>query len=369
MTEKKSEYKKIIKNGAYIALFTAVGAYIHALCTPNNQAVMAPSEPPYVLTRPLTKTDVSEKKKHIAKVEAINSVDIISQVSGYLEKILFESGAEVKEGQNIFVIEQTQYKADLAKAEAAVNQAQKQYDRLVSLNKSKYTSDRDVEIIESELKQAKAELEVAKLNLEHSEIKSPINGKIGKALVSVGNYVSSSTGKLARIVQTDPIRIAFSVSDKERLMLMKNTNVNKEEAFVDIVLPNGEIKTTKASNVFVDNEIDPTTATIPVYIDLDNSDHLLVSGNYVDIYIRLKATEESLLVSQQALMSDANGTYVMVVNKDNKVEQKYITLGSVIGDKQVVKTGLNGDERVIVQGLQKVAQGMTVNPNHLTSEE
>ena len=362
-----TEYKNIIKYCAYAALFMGIGAYLHALITPNA-ATMQKNEPPYVLTRPLTKGDVSEKKKYIAKVEAINSVDIIPQVSGYLEKILFESGAEVTEGESIFVIEQTQYKADSEKAEAAVEKAQKQYDRLVTLNKNKYTSDRDVEVVESELKQAKAKLEIAKLNLEHSEIKSPINGKIGKALVTVGYLVTPSSSKLARIVQTNPIRIAFSVSDKERLMFMKNPNVG-EEAFVEIVLPNGDIKQTETQNVFVDNEVDATTATIPVYLDFENSDYLLVPGNYVDIYVHFTSAKNALMVPQQALMSDINGTYVMTVNQDNKVEQKYIVLGPIMGENQVVKSGLNGDERVIVQGLQKVAPGILVNPNHLTNEK
>ena len=364
----KDKYRKIAKYCACAALFMLAGACLHALIAPKKTDVAGLYEPPYVLTRPLIKGDVSEKRKYIAKVEAINSVDVVPQVSGYLEKILFESGADVKKGENIFIIEQTQYKADLEKSEAAVDQIQKQYNRLSTLNKSKFISDKEFEEIASELRQARAAMEIAKLNLEHSEIKSPIDGRIGKALVSVGNYVNSSTGKLARIVQTSPIRIAFSVSDKERLMIMKDDNVG-DDAFVEIVLPNGDVNRAKTENVFVDNEVDPSTATIPVYLDVDNSDNLLVPGNYVDIYIHFEAAKDALLVPQQALMSDANGTYVMVVNKDNKVEQKYITLGLVMEDNQVVKSGLNGDEKVIVQGLQKVAPGMTVNPNHLTQEK
>ncbi len=123
MTVKKDEYKKLIKYGACAALLMGAGAYLHDLCTPNAALVKGANEPPYVLTRSLTKGDVSEKKKHIAKVEAINSVDIIPQVSGYLEKILFESGAEVKAGESIFIIEQTQYQADVEKAKAAVVKA------------------------------------------------------------------------------------------------------------------------------------------------------------------------------------------------------------------------------------------------------
>lgn len=369
MTAEKNDYKNLIKYGVFAVLFMGVGAYLYSLSIPNNSITAGVQEPPYVLTRSLMKGDVSEKDKHIAKVEAINSVDVIPQVSGYLEKILFESGADVKKGQTIFIIEQTQYKADLAKAEAAVDQAQKQYNRLSALNKSKFTSDKDFEEIESELRQAKANMEIAKLNLEHSEIKSPMDGKIGKALVSVGNYVSSSSGKLAHIVQANPIRIAFSVSDKERLMIMKNSSNMSDDAFVEIVLPNGDVRKAETKNVFVDNEVDATTATIPVYIDVENSDYFLVPGNYVDIYIHYTAAQDALLVPQQALMSDINGTYVMIVNADNKVEQKYITLGSVMGENQEVKSGLNGDEKVIVQGLQKVAVGMTVTPNHLTGEK
>ena len=362
----KKEHKKWVKIGGFAVLFMAIGAYLHALIT--SSAATGAHEPPYVLTRPLTKGDVSKKKKYIAEVEAINSVDIIPQVSGYLEQILFENGTEVKKDEPIFIIEQTQYKADLEKAEAAVKQLQKQYDRVASLNQQKYASDREIDLAESNLRQAKAELEIAKLNLEHSEIKSPINGKIGKALITVGNLVSPSSGKLARVVQIDPVRIAFSVSDKERLMFMKNER-KTDEIFVDVVLPNGDIKTAKPENVFVDNEVNPTTATIPVYLDLENENRLLIPGNYVDIYVRLNATKEALLVPQQALMSDINGTYVMTVNKENQVEQKYITLGQVMGENQVVEKGLNGDERVIVQGLQKVAPGMTVKPNNLPEDK
>ena len=368
MKVRKINHEKLIRKGAYAALFMAIGAYLHALSTPDMSAFMGSHEPPYVLTRSLSKGDVSTKKKYIAEVEAINSVDIVPQVSGYLEKILFENGAEVKKDENIFIIEQTQYKADLEKAEAAVKQLQKQYDRVSSLNQQKYASDREIDLAESNLRQAKAELDIARLNLEHSEIKSPIDGKIGKALVTVGNLVSPSSGKLARVVQINPVRIVFSVSDKERLMFMKNNN-STDDIFVDIVLPNGDVKTAKPENIFVDNEVNPATATIPVYLDFENDNHLLIPGNYVDIYIRLKAAKEALLVPQQALMSDINGTYVMVVNKQNKVEQKYISLGAVMGENQVVKSGLKGDEKVIVQGLQKVAPGMVVNPNHLTEEK
>ncbi len=360
MKVKKIKNSKLIRNTAYAVVFMAAGAWIHTCITPDMSAFGGPQEPPFVVTGHLEKGDVTERKKYIAQVEAINSVDIVPQVSGYLEQILFENGAEVKEGQKIFVIEQTQYIADVKKAEASVKQLERQYKRVSSLNRQKFASDREIDQAESDLRQAEAALDIARLNLEHTEIKSPINGRIGKALVTKGNLVGPSTGSLARIVQTSPIRIAFSVSDRERVVFMEKIAAAADNIFIDIKLPNGKIETVKPENLFFDNEFNTDTATLPVYIDLQNEDNALVSGNYVDIYVRFSVGKEAILVPQTALMSDASGNYVMTVNKDNRVEQKYITLGNVVEDKQVVLAGLNGDERVIIQGLQKVTPGITV---------
>lgn len=364
MKVKKIKNEKLIRNTSYAILFMCIGAYLHAVSTPKMGGNWGTNEPPYVLTKSLSTTDTSAHKKFIAQIEAIKSVDIIPQVSGYLEEILFENGSEIKEGDKIFIIEQTQYKADLEKAEASVKQLSKHYERISSLNKRKFASDKEIDLAESQLRQAKAQLEIARLNLEHSEIKSPITGRIGKALVTEGNLVSPQTSKLARVVQTNPIRIAFSVSDKERSIFMEKTS-KSENVFVDLKMPNGEIKTINPKDIFFDNEVNPTTATIPVYIDAENTDNQLVPGNYVDIFVRFQAPTKNILVPQMALMADVNGTYVMTVTKDNTVEQKYIELGSVIEDKQIVLKGLNGDEKVIVQGLQKVTHGIKVTPNHL----
>lgn len=366
MKVKKIKSSKVIRNSVYAIVFMCIGAWGHSIIKPNMENMQGSQEPPYVITRGLKKADVSEKKKYIAEVEAINSVDIIPQVSGYLEEILFEDGAEVKAGQKIFIIEQTQYNADLEKAEAAVKQLSKQYTRISSLNKQKFASDKEIDLAESNLRQAKADLEIAKLNLEHSEIKSPITGRIGKAKITKGNYVSPSSGSLARVVQTNPIRIAFSVSDKERNVFMEKA-ASSENIYIDIKLPNGKTQTTKADNLFFDNEFNPETATLPVYVDVANNDNLLISGNYVDIYVRFNVKKEAILVPQTALMSDINGSYVLTVNKDNIVEQKYLKLDGVKDDMQVVLAGLNGDEHVIVQGLQKATPGTKVKENYLSS--
>lgn len=367
MKVKKIKSSNIFWKLGYSLFCCWLGWYLHGKFAPAYMPQTG-TDTPHVLIDGLKKSDISARKKYIAQVEAINSVDIVPQVSGYLEEILFDDGAFVNKGDSIFIIEQRKYKADLKSAQAAVKQLQNEYTRITSLHRSKYVSDKERDIAESNLLQAEAALDLAALNLEHTEIKSPISGYIGKALVTEGNLVSPNTPKLARVVQTQPIRIAFSVSDKERSVFMQKAKEAKG-VYVDIVLPNGKIDTTMAKNLFFDNEVNPDTATIPVYVESDNRENLLVPGNYVDIYFRFDNGQQALLVPQVALSADVNGSYVMVVDADGSVSQKYIELGDVIDDMQVVKSGLQGDEKVVVQGLQKVRVGTKVNVTDISVKQ
>ncbi len=361
MKVKKIKTTKILKGLFYALLCCAFGWYLRGRFMPDYSGAFQNNEPPYVLVENLKKQDVSARKKYIAQVEAINSVDIMPQVSGYLEEVLFKEGSFVNKGDKIFIIEQRRYQADLKAAEAVAQQLQKEYDRIVKLHKTGDVPDKQLESAQAALHQAEANLDLARLNLEHSEIVAPISGFIGKVLVTTGNLVSPNTQKLARIVQMNPIRIAFSVTDKERAAFLTKHQESKN-VFVDIVLPDGHLKTVSADALFSDNEVNPDTATIPVYLDLPNEDRLLVVGNYVDIYFRFQKETLSLIVPQMALSADVNGTYVMTVDAQNIVHQKYIELGDVVGDSQIVLSGLEETDRVIVQGLQKVRNGLKVQP-------
>ncbi len=360
MKVKKIKSSKILSKVLYGCICCAFGWYLHGKMMPSRPASYGMGDP-YVLVQNLQEKNISNQKKYIAQIEAVNSVDIIPQVSGYLEEILFKDGSFINEGDKIFVIEQRKYKADLMSAQAKFWQLQREYDRIAKLHKTGDVTDKQFDAAKSALQQAEAVLDLAELNLEHSEIKSPISGYVGKALVTKGNLVSPNTQKLARIVQMNPVRVAFSVTDKERYRFLEKTKQSKG-AFVDIVLPSGEVKTVNAKELFTGNEINAQTATIPVYVDVENNDHLMVPGNYVDIFIRFDMGKTSLLVPQVALSADVHGTYVMTVDDDNIVHQKYIKLGDVFEDKQVVLSGLEAADRVIIQGLQKVRNGMKVQP-------
>ncbi len=370
--KKKSLLRKVI----YAALFTALGYYLHALTTPDYAAMMQHPGDPFVTVRELSKKDLTDKKKFIAEAEAVNSVDLVPQVSGYLEKVLFEDGSFVHAGDVLFVIEQDKFKAaleaaqaDLEKAKADLIQIESDYKRQVKLYKDKVTSKATLEAAEnryaqakSNIKQAEANLKTAQINMDYTEIKAPISGYIGKALVSKGNAVGPSVPSMARIVQTDPIRIAFSVSDKERIAFLNSIKDSDSDIRFEIVYPTGDIQTADISALFSDNEVNPETASVFVYLDLKNENKALIPGNYVDILVSRGQPQKSLVVPLTALAQDINGTYVLTVNDEQIVEQKYITLGKISGAYQEVLDGLNEQDKVIVQGLQKVQAGAKVKP-------
>ena len=371
MKVRKIASRKIYLNALYAICLVLFGWYLNSRLSPKTTGFV--KETPSVQVNGLKKQDISPRKKFIAQVEAINSVDVIPQVSGYLEEIKFDNGTQVKEGDILFVIEQRRYKDNLKAAKATRKQLAADYKRMVSLHEKQFISDKELESSESSLKNAEAAEDLARLDLEYTEVKSPINGIIGKALVTVGNLVSMNTQKLARIVQTDPIRIVYSVSDKQRLEFREKMNEDVE-LYVDIVMSDGKVISQPANNIFVGNEVNATTATIPVYVDVDNKDGALVPGNYVDIYMRATMPQMALTVPQTALAEDVHGTYVMTVKKveDGKkyvAEQKYIKLGDVIDDRQVVLSGLDENDFVVVEGIQKVRNGGEVKPIFVDVEE
>lgn len=371
--------RKILMRIVWIVVCIGIGWGLKARFTPSMMmGGAAGGVEPYVLVESVAEKDVTPYQSVIGHVEAINSVSLQPQVSGYLEDVTFEEGSIVKENDVLFVIEKQRYQAtaDLRKAEldsarASLTKIEKDYHRQKSLNQQKYASEAKLDEAYSSLlqaqaavKQAEANYELAKIDLNHAEIKAPFSGKIGKAKITEGNYVSSATGVLATVVQVNPIRITFSITDKQMSEFIHN-KMDKDHMKTRIQLPNGEFIEKISVDEFVDNSIDTNTATIAVYGEFDNSDKLLVPGSYVNMDIASGEARKALVVSQAALGQDEHGNYVMTVNDEGLVEQHRVALGEVLGDKQIVEAGLKAGDRVIIQGLQKVRNGIKVRAENV----
>lgn len=367
------------------ALCVGLGWYLKGRLTPQgNMMGMMGGGTPFVLTDKATLENVAPRKEFIGHVEAIKNVDLRPQITGYVEKVLFEEGSFVQEGDILFVIEQQRYmanlslaEADLAKAKANLVKVEKDYKRQVELNKQKYASDATLDSSQNQLsaaraavKQAEANLDLAKINVGYTTIKAPISGYIGKALVTEGNYVSSSSQTLARIVQTNPIRIVYSINDSDLLDVRQGggNDSNKSILSSEIVLPNGDKISLKPQNRFTDNEVNTDTATIAVYDEYDNTNRLLTPGNYVQVLVNTSAPLNAVVIPQAAIGQDEQGNYVFVIGADGTAEQRRVVLGNLAGDKQIVKQGLKGGEDVVVQGLTKVQPGQKVKSTPVIAE-
>lgn len=334
-----------------------------------------------VLAKTLHKHPVLLGKNFIAKVDAINASDVIPQVSGYIDQVLFQEGSLVKEGDVLFVIDQSRYQAAVSSAEATLEKAKatakqlaSNYQRELSLYQEKMLSQADLEVAESNLvnaranvKAAQASLDLAKLDLEHTEVRSPISGYIGKAFLTKGNYVSAAVSKLARVIQMDPVRIVFSITDKERLSGMDQLTTQQPD--IQVALPNGEKLDLPSAAVFSDNEINAQTATMAVYAQAANPENKLIPGNYVNITVSMDKFRPVLSIPQTSVSQDASGQYVMTVDAEGTVIQKYVKIGDTMGSEYVVVSGLEEGDRVVTIGQQKLQSGQKVMVSEIAAAQ
>ncbi len=332
-----------------------------------------------VVVQEVTAKNVAPPREYIGRVEAIQAVDLAARVQGYLDRVEFKEGDMVTRGKKLYVIEQAPYQAQVeakqamvAKAEATLDHARKYLERVQSTTEASVAqTDLDAaeaSVLEAEasLKEALANVKIARIDLDYTSIESPITGRIGKNNFTRGNLVGPDSGSLARIVQTDPIRVVYSVSENEFVSVkMSHAKKANEEGHTPAIipslrLPNGNMYPYNGTLTFVDNEVDPTTGTIAVRAEFPNLDGLLLPGEYVTAVIALDTARISPVVPQAAVQEDKKGRYVYTVDATSHVRRRQIVTGSFIGTSWAVTKGIEPGERVVVQGIQKIRPGQEV---------
>jgi len=356
-----------------------LGALIIAASADIAAAQNAPP-PPAVSVTPVVTRQITETSDYVGRVAAIDKVDLVARVPGFLEQRNFTEGQLVKKGDLLFRIEQATYKAaveqaraTLAKAKATEVNAKLQLERGKELvrnnNIPQATVDQreaDEQAAHASVMEAQAQLDQAEINLGYTEIRSPIDGRIGQAIFTEGNLVQPSSGKLATIVRQDPVYVLFQASErdvleyKRRILESKDPNAH---VTVRIKLPNGSIYPQPGTNDFLDVQVDSTTDTVTVRAVVANPQRLLIPGGIVGITVERGEPRPALLVPQSAVLLDQAGRYVLLVDPAKKVEQRRITTGAEQGRDIVVTEGLKEGELVIVEGIQKVRPGQVVTTN------
>lgn len=353
-------------------------------CGEKQAEKAAPS--PGVLVQAVAQKQISDSVKFIGRTTAINDVSVRARVEGYLLERKFEEGGDISKGDLLFKIDPETYEAALAAAkgsvaehQAALVRAEKDLVRYKELGEKAFASQQDVDKAESDKLQAAAQLQSAEarvrdaeINLEHTNIISPIDGRIGRAIVSVGNLVDASTGELAHVVELDPIYATFNISEKVMLAVRQRhqdaaTEKDVEEIAVRLELPNGALYEHKGVIDFADNQVNRRTGAVVLRARFENPKKLLVPGINVLMRLSSEKMEDVLVVPQAAVQEDQSGKFVLLVDPDNKVEMRQVKLGRQHGGDWMVTDGLQPGERVIIEGVQKVRAGMEVMPKQAVS--
>src|ERR1700733_4065264 len=334
--------------------------------------------PPAGSVTAVVSRQVTETGDFIGRVVAIDKVDVVARVPGFIEERNFTEGQQVKKGDLLFRIEPDTYKAavdqqnaNLAKAKATEVNANLQLQRAQTLVKDQNVPQATVDQLaaaeqsaQADILQAQALLEQAQVNLGYTEIHSPIDGRIGLANFTVGNLVDPTSGRLATIVSQDPIYVTFQASEADIIEYKSRVAATADKnphVTVHIKLPDGSVYPQPGITNFLDVQVEADTDTVVVRAQLPNPKGVLIPGGIVGVAVDRGAPQSSLVVPQSAVLLDQAGHYVMLVDDAKKVEQRRVTTGVEEGRDVVVTDGLKEGELVIVEGIQKVHPGQVVS--------
>jgi multidrug efflux system membrane fusion protein len=343
----------------------------------NEAGAMPP--PPAVSVAQVLSREVSSSEEFTGRVEAAETVVIRPRVAGYIQRVRYDEGREVKKGDVLFVIDQRPYRAELARAEAEAARARAQAAQAQS-EKARAKTLLDVQAISQEehdrlisnasqleagVNAAEAAVEMARLNLEYTEIRSPIAGRAGRAQVTQGNLVEPGATVLTTVVSLTPVYVYFEGDEQ---VYLRSADLSRKGARnpVFVGLANEEGFPHEGVLDFVDNQIDPQTGTIRSRAVLDNRDGAFTPGLFARVRLQGSDSQAALMVDEKAVLTDQDRKFVYVLGPENRALRRDITLGRTVEGLRVVNTGLQRGDQVIVHGVQKVFfPGMPVAPQQI----
>jgi RND family efflux transporter MFP subunit len=378
---------------AVCALGAVVGGW--AGCSGKPEDPAAPPPPEVDLARPIVR-DITEWDEYTGRLAAIDAVEVRPRVSGYLESVHFKEGQIVKKGDLLFVIDPRPFRAVLAAAKADVQGAQTRLElarndaqrseplaRTGAVSTEEFDRRSKVAVeAQATLDAARARLDQAKLDVEFTEVRAPIDGRTSNYVVTKGNLISggSSGGGgqstlLTTIVSLNPIHCYIDASDQDYLKYTRLAASGSRPSSRDVANP---VRVSLADETdfrhegamdFVDNRIDPLTGTIRGRAVLNNPDGLLVPGQFVRLRLIGETKPGAVLVPDEAIGTDQSNRIVYVVDDTNIVTLRTVTTGRLIDGLRLIRSGMDGSERIVVSGVQRVRPGASVTPHLIDLEQ
>ncbi|ENP8307018.1 multidrug efflux RND transporter periplasmic adaptor subunit VmeY [Vibrio alginolyticus] len=359
-----------------VALMAATA--ILAGCGEANNA-QTKGQAPLVVTQDVTVIDYQPSKSYIGRIEAVEDTNITAQISGYLKARHFEEGQMVEKGQLLYSIEPSSFeaqvasaKATLAQAKAALKKAELDHTRGKNLLPRGSISQSEFDALtaallgaRAELEAANAQLKLAEVNLSYTQIRAPFSGRISDTKVSTGDLVSPSSGVLTTLVSLDPVHTSFSVSERERLAMGMDQvkgdgSAESNRVEVQLELENGQFFEHLGKLDFLGNRIDTKTGTIAMRALVPNPEQKLLPGQHIKVNLRDKNTKDVIVIPRRAVQTDLEGDFVMVMAEGNVAERRNVELGPQVEQGIIIREGLDQEDTVITQGLQRVRNGVEV---------
>ncbi|HEY4761049.1 MAG TPA: efflux RND transporter periplasmic adaptor subunit [Thermoguttaceae bacterium] len=365
--------------------------FLAAIGCESKPPALAELPPPEVtVSKPIAQEVTDFFPIFTGRTEAVDQVEVRARVSGYIVKIYFQDGQEVKQGDLLVQIDPRPYQAalDLALAEVARSQALlakakadlARADKLLptrTITQEEYDQYAAAKgVAEAQLQASQASVRDAQLNLDFTKVTSPIQGRTSRARITVGNLVQASptgSAELTTIVSTDPMYVYFDIDESTLFLAQQIARDKGENARPDhikdlkypleISLANEEGFPHRGILDFADNKVDPSTGTISIRGVFDNSARYLTPGMFTRVRLPASDPHKALLVSESALGTDRDKKFLMVVDKDKVAQYHQVRLGSVQGDLRVIESGIQPDDEIIVNGIQRVRPGMKVTPH------
>lgn len=340
-----------------------------------------PPPPPSVTIAQPIKRAVTDSLELTGNTQAVNTVQLVARVAGYLEKVFFRDGQSVKKGALLFLIQQNTYQENIRQAEAAIllqktqlDYAQIQLDRNINLVKQNAASKTDVDnwrnqrdSAQANLLAAQAQRDLAKLNLDYTEVRAPMDGRIDRRLVDPGNLVGSNQATvLAQLSQIDPIYVYFTISDLDLARLTRETSwtPGQDRAKtlpIYVSLPNEKDFPHKGTLDFAAISLTPTNGTLLMRGVFSNPRGKILPGLFARVKVPIK-DKRAFSVPQEAVGTDQRGSYILVVTPEQMVKRQGVRAGMALDSLRVIEEGLTGTEWVVIKGLQKAVPGRRVTP-------
>lgn len=368
-----------MKSSFMLAAFA--GAVLGTAASGCRETERTAPPPPSVVVEEVAELNFADSCEEVGSVAASETVNLVANVSGFLTEVNFKEGTLVKEGTKLFQIDPAVYAAavkkataDLQKAQADRKNARLEFDRQEKLIRSDATAKRNFDIAEmnkmtaeADVLAAEAVLEQAEINLSYTRVLAPFDGWVSFKKYSKGNMVGPSSGVLATIVKNGDVKVHFSISEMDMLHLLRaypgaGRNAKAKMPEVEIYFQDGVKYEHNGTISAWDNAIGEGTGTFRLQAQVKNPDRKLFPGMYVRVKLRVEPYAKRIMIRSEAILREQLGDFVYVVNRENKVERRKISLGGKNGEFYAVKDGLKKGERVVVSGLQKAQSGSVVTP-------